>query len=56
MNIHVIPPESSGRLPEMELISRAPGKDAKNSWKLNFPITFFSEPSIFCAYGQYIRY
>ena len=27
--IHVIPPESSGRVPEMELTSRAPGKDAK---------------------------
>ena len=27
--IHVIPPGSSGRLPEMELTSRAPGKDAK---------------------------
>ena len=27
--IHVIPPGSSGRLPEMELTSQAPGKDAK---------------------------
>ena len=51
--IHVIPPGSCGRLPNLNPITRTPRADDAISRILNFAIMIFSQVTIFTAIGTH---